>query len=151
MPKATFPEGHINTMVMIACTCGVACAFDTPFGGLMYCTEEFLHGSSGNKTFMLLLVVNVVVAVVVKRKLSPGKSFFGVELANGGDSDLWMFYCIPCGVFGAFASVMFFRLSLWIKDKYSMVFSPYWHELAIGALDTSSDEEEDGLFGNLGR
>ncbi len=143
VPKDTFPEGHVNTMVMIACTCGVACAFDTPFGGLMYCTEEFLHGSSGNKTFMLLLTINVMVAVIVKRKLMPNTSFFGVELDNGGESDLWMFFSMPCGILGALCSVVFFRLSLSIKDSFSMFYSHYWYELEHGEILTSDEEESD--------
>ena len=61
-----FPIEMRNTVIMIGCTCGIACAFDTPFGGIMFMLEEFMHGAGGsNKTFMLLLCVSLFCGALV--------------------------------------------------------------------------------------
>ena len=68
-----------------------------------------------------------------------------MELDNGGESDLWMFFSMPCGILGAFCSVLFFKFSLSMKDWFSHFFSHYWYELEHGEILTS-DEESDEEF-----
>lgn len=123
MGDEMFPELHQNTVVMIGCTCGIACAFDTPFGGIMFVTEEFLRGSSGSRTFMLLLCICVTVGVVVSRQILGNKTFFDVSLDYGGNISWWMAYSIPAGIMGALASVLFVRVTLKVRTFYNMVFS----------------------------
>lgn len=89
----------------------------------MFVTEEFLHGEPYSRTFMLLLCVNVMVGVIISRKALGNKTFFQVSLDEGGESDLWMLFALPCGVLGALASVIFVRLTLRIKRFYADIYS----------------------------
>lgn len=102
---------------------GIAAAFNTPLGGIVYSIEEFT--SAQLHRFKTVLITAVIIAGLTSQTLGHSYLFFGFPKI--GNFDYWILpwvlvVALLCGIWGALFGRLVHTLSLWRAAKMNTNF-----------------------------
>ena len=125
-----------RSLIIAGGAAGVAAAFNTPLGGLMFAFEELSHKKAMRRTSSLLMAI--VLAGLVTLVLQGNYSYFGYSNATIDWSEEWV-TILSLGIFAGLIGGLYGRLMIMVVSPKGRIGGlrarhPYWFAAGCGVI-----------------
>jgi CIC family chloride channel protein len=127
------PKSFLRRFLPVAAAAGIAAAFNTPIAAVTFAMEELMGSST--PTAMTGLVVAAAIAAILEKLMLGGRVLFQAP-AWTFDSLASLPAFLILGILGGFSGVLFHRLLLEIRARFTALRMPVPVKMAIGGLVT---------------